>query len=605
MNIANQGFPATRADINNALQALASNNSGTSAPSTMFANQWWYDTTNNKLYIRNEANNAWIQVAVLDQTNNEWQITTGQISASDGDGLVFKTDDGNTRITLSDGGDVTFADGTDIITATAGTSNVRVGVNAGNSIASGGNYNTVVGDEAGTALTTGDRNTAVGFEALKTATTAQYNTAIGYQALELNTGNNNTAVGDQALEANTSGANNSALGDDALVANTTGANNVAIGASALAANTTAEHNVAVGYQAADANTTGVNLTVLGAGALGANTTGSSNTAIGRVAMLSNTTGTQNVGVGVSALEANSTGSNNTAMGNNSLGLNSTASNNTAVGFNAMVSNTTGDANVAVGKSTLQAHTTGRFNTGCGYEALYSNTTGGYNTALGQFAVGANTTGTYNVGFGNNALVGVTTGSYNVGSTRGGEAITTGEGNVCIGYQANTPANNTNYSIVMGYQPTGVGSENFTFGKGSTDSNIAFGATSITAPSDIRLKEDIQDATAGLGFIKDLRPVTFRWKQEKDVPSDMKAHVSDSTKRVMNEHYNHGFIAQEVKTVIDSHSDIKDGFDMWTEDEADGRQRIGDASLMPIMVKALQELSAKNDALEARIATLEG
>jgi len=255
----------------------------------------------------------------------------------------------------------------------------------------------------------------------------------------------------------------------------------------------------------------------------------------------------------------------------------------------MGNNTTGDAGVSVGKSTLTSNTTGRFNTGCGYEALYSNTTGGYNTALGQFAVGANTTGTYNVGFGNNALAGVTTGNYNVGSTRGGEAITTGDGNVCIGYQANVPSSSTSQAIVLGQQATGVGHLNFTFGHGGQDSNIAFGATSITAPSDIRLKEDIQDATAGLGFIKDLRPVTFRWKQEKDVPSDMKAHVSDSTKRVMNEHYNHGFIAQEVKSVIDSHSDIKDGFDMWTEDEADGRQRIGDASLMPIMVKALQVL----------------
>ena len=36
--------------------------------------------------------------------------------------------------------DVTFADGADIITASAGTSNFRAGVNAGNSIASGGNY---------------------------------------------------------------------------------------------------------------------------------------------------------------------------------------------------------------------------------------------------------------------------------------------------------------------------------------------------------------------------------------------------------------------------------------------------------------------------------
>lgn len=102
MNIANQGFPATRADLNNALQALASNNSGTSAPSTTFANQWWYDTTNNKLYIRNEANNAWIQVAVLDQTNNEWQITTGVIQAKDSDGLALKTDDGTTRLFIND-----------------------------------------------------------------------------------------------------------------------------------------------------------------------------------------------------------------------------------------------------------------------------------------------------------------------------------------------------------------------------------------------------------------------------------------------------------------------------------------------------------------------
>lgn len=102
MNIANQGFPATRADLNNALQALVSNSSGTSAPSTTFANQWWYDTTNNKLYIRNEANNAWIEVAILDQTNNEWQITTGVIQAKDGDGLALKTDDGTTRLSIAD-----------------------------------------------------------------------------------------------------------------------------------------------------------------------------------------------------------------------------------------------------------------------------------------------------------------------------------------------------------------------------------------------------------------------------------------------------------------------------------------------------------------------
>ena len=80
---------------------------------------------------------------------------------------------------------------------------------------------------------------------------------------------------------------------------------------------------------------------------------------------------------------------------------------------------------------------------------------------------------------------------------------------------------------------------------------------------------------------------------------MKVHNPDSEERVMNGKYNHGFIAQEVKKVIDNY-DLKDGFDMWTEDETDGRQRIGEASLMPIMVKAVQELSAEVEELKKQL-----
>jgi len=112
-NIANQGFPATRADINNAFQAIASNSSGPTAPSTTYANMWWYDTTNNKMYLRNEADSAWIEVATIDQTNNEWQITTGVVQAKDSDGLVLRTDDGTTRLALDDAtGDILFYEDT-------------------------------------------------------------------------------------------------------------------------------------------------------------------------------------------------------------------------------------------------------------------------------------------------------------------------------------------------------------------------------------------------------------------------------------------------------------------------------------------------------------
>ena len=66
---------------------------------------------------------------------------------------------------------------------------------------------------------------------------------------------------------------------------------------------------------------------------------------------------------------------------------------------------------------------------------------------------------------------------------------------------------------------------------------------------------------------------------------------------MNGKYNHGFIAQEVKEVIDNNSDIKEGFDMWKEDDTDGRQRIGEGALVPMLVKSIQELSAKVEVLE--------
>lgn len=71
-SIANQTASNARTDINNALQALASNNSGSSAPSTTYANMWWYENDTNLLKIRNESDNAWISVAYLDGTN--WEI---------------------------------------------------------------------------------------------------------------------------------------------------------------------------------------------------------------------------------------------------------------------------------------------------------------------------------------------------------------------------------------------------------------------------------------------------------------------------------------------------------------------------------------------------
>ena len=450
--------------------------------------------------------------------------------------------------------DTTFADGADIVTASAGTSNFRAGVNAGNSIISGGNYNTVVGDESGTAITTGDNNVLLGYAAGDAITTSGNHVAIGANALStVTTVGSLVAVGADALKVNAGGYGNTAIGANALTANTSGNNNTTLGQNAGMAVTSGSGNTFVGQGAGDGTDDGVN----------------------------------NVAVGIGALSANAVGE-NVAIGNSSLAV-CTASNNTAVGASSGKAVTSGSQNVFVGNDAGLAVIGGANHVAVGYRALRASTSANGNTAVGRDA-GLLTTG------GGNTFLGDTA----------GDNVTTGVNNILIGNGPTTSQVDSQRQIVMGRDVVGAGGDHLTFGDGSTDSAINFGATSITAPSDVRYKEDIADATAGLAFIKDLRPVTFKWKKEKDLPTSHRAYVEGSESRTINDYTNHGFIAQEVKAVIDAHSEIKDGFDMWSTDEqADGgRQRIGDASLMPIMVKAVQELSKKNDALEARLAALE-
>src|SRR6056297_1301844 len=72
--IANQSAPDFRSDLNDALQALGSLNSGSSAPSTTYANMLWYDTSNNILKMRSEADDAWIDIGTLNQSTNEFEV---------------------------------------------------------------------------------------------------------------------------------------------------------------------------------------------------------------------------------------------------------------------------------------------------------------------------------------------------------------------------------------------------------------------------------------------------------------------------------------------------------------------------------------------------
>ena len=114
ITIENQGFPALRSDLNNSLTALATNNAGTSAPSSTYANQFWYDSTNDLLKMRNSDDDAWITLACFNQTTDEWEVRSAVIQAVDSAGVAIKTDDGTTRIQVQDDGDVVISSQTTI-----------------------------------------------------------------------------------------------------------------------------------------------------------------------------------------------------------------------------------------------------------------------------------------------------------------------------------------------------------------------------------------------------------------------------------------------------------------------------------------------------------
>ena len=84
--IANGSGSAVRSDLNNALSAIVSLNSGASEPTSTFAYMLWADTTAGVLKIRNGANNAWITLRELDGT---LVIEAGTVSAP---GLYFSGD---------------------------------------------------------------------------------------------------------------------------------------------------------------------------------------------------------------------------------------------------------------------------------------------------------------------------------------------------------------------------------------------------------------------------------------------------------------------------------------------------------------------------------
>ena len=203
---------------------------------------------------------------------------------------------------------------------------------------------------------------------------------------------------------------------------------------------------------------------------------------------------------------------NTAGGTDALSSNAFGQGNTAFGADALQNNIFGSPNTAVGAYALQSNTVGNSNTAVGAYALYSNDFGHNNTAVGDNALSSNTIGSDNIASGVNALM----------------RNTTGTGNIAVGYRAGALLQSGNNNIYVSH--TGVVAESNTIRLGSVQtSTFIAGITGVPVSgnavlinsqgqlgiqaSSARYKHDIQPmGTRSRGLLQ-LRPVTFRYKQD--------------------------------------------------------------------------------------------
>lgn len=274
-----------------------------------------------------------------------------------------------------------------------------------------------------------------------------------------------------------------------------------------------------------------------------------------------------------------TGQGNIAIGTEALSLNTEAPWNIAIGTQALknTSDPLSDSNVAIGHQSLINNQSGNSNTAVGSGSLTQTTNSNLNTAIGNSSGPVLTLGFNNVFLGYLAGPAFNTGDENIfiGSRAGGNFGAppntyqqSGNNNIHIGYSTKPASNTANNAITLG---------------NSAHTVIRAAVTSITSLSDSRDKKDVKELGAGLEFVKGLKPVEFVWD---DRDEEGKHDIKDF-----------GFIAQDLKKSQDD-AELSETLKLVYEENPE-KLEASYGKLIPILVKAIQDLSAKVEALEAK------
>lgn len=170
------------------------------------------------------------------------------------------------------------------------------------------------------------------------------------------------------------------------------------------------------------------------------------------------------------------------------------------------------------------------------------------------------TGSVFIGFKSGELVSASFNNTFIGKSSGSN-LTSGINNIAIGYNALPATATTSNSITLG---------------NSSNNVLRCAVTSITSLSDARDKKEVEDLNVGLDFIDGLRPVKFVWD---DRDENGKHDIADF-----------GFIAQDLKSAEEA-VEMADVLNL-VYDENPEKLEASYGKLIPILVKAVQELSAE-------------
>jgi len=286
------------------------------------------------------------------------------------------------------------------------------------------------------------------------------------------------------------------------------------------------------------------------------------------------------------------------------GINIADNRGIAIGDNSQASDVSGSQNIAIGPHTLMNNTTSKYNTAVGYQAMrYCEVSGtnGYNTAIGRQALQGVSSG-YSGGF--NVGVGCST----------GYAMTSAAGNVMVGYASGYELSSGDSNVLLGTNagrgatsPVGVSTSDGIICLGNNNTTSLYCADTSISSSDQRDKADIEDFTAGLSFVNQMRPVTYRWdkrswyiNQETGTIEDVLNAVPDGTHKKTKQHV--GFLSQEIEVLEKEigFATSKDNQLFCNTNPDDIAMGLKYERLIPVLVNAIKELSAKCEDLQAQI-----